>query len=281
MAVQTTRPVVPGAKPRDEVGAVVAQRTDNWWSGTLFFFVVFSLFGAWATFRAFENVDYDTLGSAISGGAHYLSPFYSPTYQLGIHLGHFMISPALIILPFPLSFRLSCYYYRKMLYRSYLADPLGCAVKEPAPLGAMRYKKYVGERAFPLVVQNFHRYAFFAAVVFIVILWKDTYDAFFFTDPSGATHIGMGFGTLVFLADICLLTLYTFSCHSWRHFVGGGADCYSCTLMSRTRHGLWAKVSYLNERHGLFAMASLISVAVTDVVVWLIASGRLHDIRFF
>jgi hypothetical protein len=282
VAVQTANPAPRPVSP-DEKSPVV-QRTDNWWSGTLFFFVIFSLFGAWATFRAFQNDFYNTLGSTISGGAHYLSPFYSPTFQLGrfgIHFGRFNISPALIILPFPLSFRLSCYYYRKMLYRSYLADPLGCAVKEPAPLGSMRYKKYRGERAFPLRVQNFHRYAFFAAVVFIVLLWKDTFDAFFFTGADGVTHIGMGLGTLVFLVNICLLTLYTFSCHSWRHFVGGGADCYSCTLMSRTRHGLWSKVSYLNERHGLFAMASLISVAVTDVVVWLIASGRLHDIRFF
>lgn len=279
MAVQTASPAPsPVTSAHDGVDV---QRSDNWWSGTLFFFVLFSAFGAWATFRAFQNDFYSTFGSSISGGAHYLSPFYSPTVQLGFHIGHFAISPALIILPFPLSFRLSCYYYRKMLYRSYLADPLGCAVKEPAPLGAMRYKKYRGERAFPLIVQNFHRYAFFAAVIFIVLLWKDTYDAFFFTGSDGTTHIGMGFGTLVFLVNICLLTLYTFSCHSWRHFVGGAADCYSCTLMSRTRHGLWAKVSYLNERHGLFAMASLISVAVTDVVVCLIASGKLHDIRFF
>ena len=283
MAVQTAAPA-PSSKAQGG-RAVDVQRTDNWWSGTLFFFVVFSAFGAWATFRAFQNDFYDTADTAqhlaLFGGAHYLSPFYSPTIKLSFQLGHFNISPALLILPFPLSFRLSCYYYRKMLYRGYLADPLGCAVKEPAPLGAMRYKKYRGERAFPLIVQNFHRYAFFAAVVFILLLWKDTFEAFLFTDAGGVTHFGMGLGTLVFLVNICLLTLYTFSCHSWRHFVGGGTDCYSCSVMNKTRHGLWMKVSYLNERHGLFAMCSLISVGLVDVIVWLIASGRLHDIRFF
>lgn len=285
MAVQTNSPNPPAVNSVGRQNRVDVQRKDNWWSGTLFFFVVFSAFGAWATFRAFQNGSYDTLGLPQFGGAHYLSPFYSPTIQLGLHIpimSHvFAISPALLILPFPLSFRLSCYYYRKMLYRSYLADPLGCAVKEPAPLAGMRLKKYKGERAFPLIVQNFHRYAFFAAVIFIILLWKDTVVAFFFTGADGVEHFGMGLGTLVFLINICLLSLYTFSCHSWRHFIGGGADCYSCTVMNKTKHGLWMKVSYLNERHGLFAMMSLISVAVTDVVVWLIASGRLHDIRFF
>lgn len=283
MAVQTTTP--PPTASTTAGKKVDVQRTDNWWSSALTFLIVFSGFGLWATFRAFQNGFYTTDDTALHlaqfGGAHYLSPFYSPTITLAFHIGQFAISPALLILPFPLSFRLSCYYYRKMLYRSYLADPLGCAVKEPAPLAGMRYKKYRGERAFPLIVQNFHRYAFFAAVIFIVLLWKDTVEAFFFTGSDGASHFGMGLGTLVFLANICLLTLYTFSCHSWRHFVGGGTDCYSCTIMNKTRHGMWSKVSYLNERHGLFAMASLVSVAVTDVVVWLIASGRLHDIRFF
>ncbi len=277
MAVQTNAPAPAAAEGK----APVVARTDNWWSGTLFFFVLFSAFGAWATFRAFQNGFYDTAGQSQFGGAQYLSPFYSPTIQLGIHLGKFAISPALIILPFPLSFRLSCYYYRKMLYRAYLADPLGCAVTEPEPLNSMRRKKYTGERAFPLIIQNFHRYAFFAAAIFILLLWVDTFKSFIFKDANGGNHFGMGLGTLVFLVNICLLSAYTFSCHSWRHFVGGGADCYSCSAMNRTRYGLWQKVSFLNERHGQWAMASLISVATSDVVVYLIASGKLHDIRFF
>ncbi len=279
MAVQTTSAAP--VSPTPTQGEPNVQRTDNWWTSVVVFFALFGAFGAWATFRAFQNDFFDTAGLALYGGAHYLSPFYSPTIKLNFHLGHFALSPALLILPFPLSFRLSCYYYRKMIYRSYLADPLGCAVKEPKPLGAMRYKKYRGERAFPLIVQNFHRYAFFAAVIFIILLWKDTIESFFFTGADGSNHFGMGLGTLVFLINICLLSLYTFSCHSWRHFIGGGTDCYSCTIMNKTKHGLWTKVSYLNERHGVFAMASLISVGVTDVVVWLISSGKLHDIRFF
>jgi hypothetical protein len=205
-----------------------------------------------------------------------------------LKLGRFDISPALLILPFPLLFRLTCYYYRKSVYRSYLADPFACAISEPKPLDRARYRKYTGERVFPLIAMNFHRYAFYTAVVFIVLLWIDTIRAFFFTMNAqgqsyadGAAHLGVGVGTLVFLINICLLTAYTFSCHSWRHLIGGGVDCYSCSALNRTKYGLWQKISYLNERHGLWALTSMVSVGLTDVYVWLVASGRLTDVRFF
>src|SRR5579871_4872073 len=213
MATQTTAP--PAA---EQAASAQLQRKDNWWVAPLQFFLLFSIFGTWATFRAFQNGFYST-ADIPALGSNYLSPFYSPTIKTGLHLFGFGLSPALVILPFPLAFRLSCYYYRKMIYRSYTADPLACAVTEPRPLEQRRFKRYTGERAFPLIAQNFHRYAFYAAVAFIVFLWKDTIDAFFFTD-GGQKHFGMGLGSLIFLVNICLLTAYTFSCHSWRHLIG-------------------------------------------------------------
>ncbi len=273
MAIQTPVGATGENHPAPQSASAVTpgqQRRDAWWAAPLGFFVLFSAFGMWATFRAFENAYYEA--------GPYLSPFYSPTLKIGWHLGRFAISPALLILPFPLSFRLSCYYYRKSIYRAFLADPVACAVAEPKLLAKMRYHKYLGERAFPFVMQNFHRYAFYAAVVFIFLLWVDTIKAFFFTD-AGRMHLGLGVGTLVFLANILLLTSYTFSCHSFRHLIGGGMDCYSCSLANRTRYGLWQKVSFINEKHGLWAMLSLCSVALTDVYVWLVASGRLTDFR--
>ena len=63
------------------------------------------------------------------------------------------------------------------------------------------------------------------------------------------------------LINVLLIALYTFSCHSLRHLVGGQINCYSCTLASRTRYGAWKQLSFLNERHALFAWASLISVS--------------------
>ena len=283
MATQTTAPA-----PAASTSGSKLQRTDTWWVAPLAFLLLFSAFGLWATLRAFQNAYYDTellakqIPNLFNGSIpHYLSPFYSPTINLNFKIGGFAISPALLILPFPLSFRLSCYYYRKMIYRSFLADPVACAVAEPKPLDAMRRKKYTGERSFPFLAQNFHRYAFYAAVVFIVLLWVDTIKAFFFSDANGGTHFGIAIGSLVFLANICLLSLYTFSCHSWRHLVGGGVDCYSCSVMTKTRFGLWQKISFLNERHGLWAMMSLCSVALTDVYVYLVSTHPNIDIHFF
>jgi hypothetical protein len=49
--------------------------------------------------------------------------------------------------------------------------------------------------------------------------------------------------------------------------------------MDRTRYGLWKKVSFLNERHGLWAMMSLVSVALVDVYVFLVTSHVITDPR--
>ena len=90
---------------------------------------------------------------------------------------------------------------------------------------------------------------------------------------------GQRVGSLVFLANIILLTLYAFSCHSLRHLVGGKLDCFSCTAAAKSRHGIWKKASFLNERHMLFAWCSLISVGFADFYVWMVAAGYLKDIR--
>src|SRR5207248_622411 len=95
---------------------------------------------------------------------NYLTPLYSPTLPINWVIAGYHVSPALYILVFPLSFRLTCYYYRKAIYRGYLADPMACAVPEPKPLDSARRGKYRGERSLPLIAMNFHRFAFYAAV---------------------------------------------------------------------------------------------------------------------
>ena len=49
------------------------------------------------------------------------------------------------------------------------------------------------------------------------------------------------------LANIILLTTYTFSCHSLRHLVGGKLDCFSCTTLGGPRHTAWRGVSKLER----------------------------------
>ena len=51
------------------------------------------------------------------------------------------VSPAIFILPFPLLFRATCYYYRKAYYRAFFWDPAGCAIPEKA-----KRPGYTGER---------------------------------------------------------------------------------------------------------------------------------------
>lgn len=261
------------------------QRKDAWWMSPMAFVVVFTAFSIWVTFRAFQGDYYSTLETDAMHHVfsengwlvpNYLSPLYSPTLPLNLVLAGYHVSPALYILVFPLAFRLSCYYYRKAIYRGYIADPMACAVTEPAPLEKMRRGKYTGERTLPLILMNFHRFAFYAAAIFVIILWKDTIDSFFFLAPNGSWHIAIHLGTIVFLVNIVLLTAYTFSCHSWRHLIGGSTDCYSCSVISRTRYGLWSRVSFLNEKHGTWAMASLVSVGLTDVYVFVVTTGLLR-----
>ena len=238
-------------------------RRDAWWMENIPVIILLGGFGVYATLRAFEG--------RFFWADPYLSPFYSPL----IDAGHrwWPLSPALLILIFPLGFRMTCYYYRKAYYRAFFMDPPACAV------GERPGRNYRGETRFPFILQNIHRYFLYAAVVFLVILWYDAIRAFLFTGVDGKLHFGIGIGTLVLLANIILLTLYTFSCHSLRHLIGGKLDCFSCTVTNRGRHGAWKKTSFLNERHMLFAWCSLISVGFADFYVRMVASGMIKDFR--
>ncbi|MEU8550585.1 hypothetical protein [Streptomyces roseoverticillatus] len=246
-------------------------RADRWWlapavtAAGLFAFVVYS------TWRAFANDDYYA--------APYVSPFYSPCiaqncvpmkggadwHVFGAWWG---LSPALLILIFPLGFRLTCYYYRKAYYRGFWASPPACAVAEP-------HAKYTGETRFPLILQNIHRYFFYFAVIVAGIL---TYDAALGFRNARGEWGHMGLGTLVLLANIALIWAYTLSCHSCRHIVGGRIRTFS---KHPVRYRMWGWVSALNARHMQLAWASLISVAAADFYVYLVASGVFDDPRFF
>ena len=80
-----------------------------------------------------------------------------------------------------------------------------------------------------------------------------------------------GLGTLVFLVNIVLIWAYTLSCHSCRHIVGGRLKHFS---RHPVRYRLWSWVGRLNARHALLAWASLISVALADFYVYLVASAH-------
>jgi hypothetical protein len=239
-------------------------RRDAWWAGPVATVGVLGCFIAYATWRTFEGASYEWEA--------YLSPFYSPLFNVGwVHaLGLSFFTPAMLILPGPLSFRFTCYYYRKAYYRAFAWDPPACAVGERAP------SRYHGETKL-LLFQNLHRYAMYVALVFLVILWKDAVVAV--VGWKDGVHLGVG--SLVMLTNVVLLSAYTFGCHSVRHLIGGGVNTYSTAAFGHVRHRLWKFATVLNERHMLFAWMSLFSVALTDLYIRSVASGQITDFRLF
>ena len=242
-------------------------RRDFWWVQPLAVFLALFTFIVYATWAAFQGEHYEF--------GPYLSPFYSPLlFGEGHHAwfgprpgwwpGALPFSAALFILWAPGGFRFTCYYYRGAYYKAFWADPPSCTVGEPR-------KSYWGERSFPLVMQNIHRYFLYLGLFFIVIL---TYDAIMsFRFPDG---FGIGVGSLVLTGNTILLACYTFSCHSLRHIIGGRKDEIAGSPL---QSGCYSCVSALNRKHHVFAWLSLCSVAFADLYVRLCSLGIWTDFR--
>jgi hypothetical protein len=251
-------------------------RTDNWRFQPTVVGLGLIGFVVYATWAALRPNGFFYAGNV---GRDYLSPFYSPCLTNACNTAGYAwggwswwkISPAILILVFPGAFRATCYYYRKSYYRSFWLSPPGCAVPD---LGSTNPKhkrnRYTGETRFPLLIQNLHRYTWYFAVIFAGILTWDAIAAFRF--HSG---IGVGVGTLIFVANAVLIWAYTLGCHSCRHLCGGGLRSFKD---AKVRHWFWKNIaSELNERHQLFAWLSLFSILACDFYTWLVASGSITD----
>ena len=253
-------------------------RPDAWWAQPVLVFLGLSTFIVYSTWAAFQGNHY----LLEQGGANYLSPFYSPEIfgnsphaifgpKPGWWPTWLIFSPALFVLWAPAGFRLTCYYYRGAYYKAFWADPPNCAVGEPR-------KTFLGERSFPLILQNIHRYFFYIAALFILVLSRDAWEGMWFTDLAGAKHFGFGVGTIVLIFNVIFLGGYTFGCHSLRHLIGGFLD--EPSKASSCAKG-YACVSCLNRSHMLWAWTSLFWVGFTDVYIRLCSMGVWHDFRIF
>ena len=259
-------------------------RTDKWWVEPLWTglgFFAFVLYTTWAMLQG----QYYWWSAGQEGFGGYLSPFYSPLLFIkegvtGVApMDHAWFgswpswipklipaTPAILILVGPLSFRMTCYYYRKFYYRAYFLTPPACAV------GGVHQKKYKGETAL-LVFQNLHRYTLYIALVFVAVLTYDGIMAFF-----RGGKFGVGVGSIVLMTNPILLAGYTFGCHALRHLVGGDKDCFSCPNgKPTTRYKLWKGVSWLNSRHMLWAWLSMIWVVFADIYVRMVSTGKWVD----
>jgi hypothetical protein len=266
MTTTATRPA--GPRPRAAIAAKTL-RTDRWWLAPLLTVLGLTAWVAYATIRVFMQRWY------FVSDFHYLTPFYSPCVSKGCtaeaaEFGRFLpanilIPFAAVSLPFLLLFRLTCYYYRKAYYRSFWLSPPACAVPDG-------HKRYSGETRFPLIFQNAHRYAFYAAIAISLI---NTWDAIrAFHSPQG---FGFGLGNVILWVNVLLLWAYTASCHSCRHIVGGRLKHFSRHPM---RYRAWMLVSKLNARHMQLAWITLGTLALTDAYVMAVSAHWIHDLRF-
>ena len=265
----TTTATRPGSVRARAAIAAKTLRTDRWWFAPLITFAGLSAWVIYATVRVFMHKWYYV------ADFHYLMPFYSPCItdrcipeaaHFGTPLPSFWLIPeAAFTLPFLLLFRLTCYYYRKAYYRAFWLSPPACAVPDG-------HKKYTDETRFPLLGQNLHRYAFYAAGIISLI---NTWDAVIaFHSPSG---FGFGLGNIILVANVVMLWAYTLSCHSCRHIAGGRLKHFS---KHPVRYRFWTFVSKLNARHMMLAWITLGTLALTDFYIMAVSAGWISDLRF-
>ena len=255
--------------------AQISERTyrkDRWWAWPLSMGAVLGFFVVYATIRIFMNTYY------WAPEEHYLTPIYSPCLSESCVPGATHFGTPLPELPrwLPLAiisfiilagFRATCYYYRKTYYRSFFLSPAACAMPEPRG-------NYTGERRFPLILLNSHRYFFYLACIFALINVYDAVLAFHGKDGG----VGMGLGTIIILINVAALGLYTLSCHACRHIMGGKLKNFSAHPL---RYRYWQFVSKLNPRHGQYAMISLFTVIFTDAYIMAVSAGWITDLRIF
>lgn len=261
MSLTVNKPLPP------QRGFLETFRIDLWWLQSAVTFLVFSAFIVYAHWGVFNPTNY--------WFGNYLSPMYSP--EIFGDSPHNMFgpkpswwpswlffSPAMLILWAPAGFRMTCYYYRGAYYKAFWADPVACAVGEPR-------KSYWGENWWPLLIQNSHRYFLYFALIFLVFLSHDSWKAMWFDDG-----FGIGVGTIVLSLNTIFLGLYTFSCHSLRHLIGGYVNQFSKRPVQAKA---WGCVSCLNRQHPVYAWISLLWVMFSDVYVRMVASGAWTDYR--
>jgi hypothetical protein len=256
-------------------------RRDAWWVEPALTFLGLMAFVVYTTWAGLSNANFEF--------GPYLSPMYSPLLfgpsphawfggpaQPAWWPSVLPFSAAALILWGPAGFRFTCYYYRGAYYKAFWADPVSCTVGEPR-------KTYLGERWFPLVLQNIHRYFLYVGIVFICILTYDAWKALWFpADGSNVlvagapTRFGIGVGTIVLALNAVFLSCWTFGCHALRHLVGGVKNVMAGRPVRQTAY---ACVSCLNRWHMKWAWISLIWVGFTDLYVRMCAMGIWADFR--
>ncbi|MCL5437654.1 MAG: hypothetical protein M1148_00445 [Candidatus Thermoplasmatota archaeon] len=188
----------------------------------------------------------------------YTDPFYSPT---------------VLVIPVVALFRITCYAYRKDYYRHVFKHPLACKADIR---GEKENRPYSGERSF-FALNNFHRYFLYVGVALLPFFYYDFYISLVYY--SG--YFTLRLGSIILLANALLLTLWTVSCHAFRHLTGGHIECYSCKVAPNFRKKFYLGQSFLNAFHEDFAFISLAFVIAVDIYIRALIVGLPIDYTFF
>ncbi len=242
-------------------------RVDNWWSQPLAMGLALTLallYTFWRLFLYDTGISYELDGSTV------MSPIFSPNvlewklFGLSEWNHPNWVNAAILVLWIPFGFRGTCYYMRRVYYRTFFASPTACWVDEPEINKKLGYK---GEKRV-FILNNLHRYFLYAAIIIIAIKWWDVTHTLTF---EGGRY-GFSVGTLVMAFEAFLLTMYVTSCHALRHLAGGMLDRWT-TGISRIRGKLFGRLSLTNRSHGFWFWTSLSFVFIGDLWVFAVNEG--------
>ena len=242
-------------------------RVDNWWSQPLAMGIALTLallYTFWRLFLHDTGISYQLDGSTV------MSPIFSPNvlewdlFGLSEWDHPHWVNAAILVLWIPFGFRGTCYYMRRVYYRTFFASPVACWVDEPDINKKLGYR---GEKGI-FILNNLHRYFLYAAMIIIAIKWWDVTHTLTF--ESG--QYGFSIGTLVMAIEAFLLTMYVTSCHALRHLAGGMLDRWT-TGISRLRGKIFGKLSITNRSHGFWFWTSLAFVFIGDLWVLAVNEG--------
>ena len=248
-------------------------RIDNWWSQPLVMGTGLTLALVYTFWRLFIYSTDGTISYTLEGSV-VMSPIFSPNvlewdlFGLSSWDHPSWVNAAILVLWIPFGFRGTCYYMRRVYYRTFFASPVACWVDEPDINKKLGYE---GEKRL-FIFNNLHRYFLYAAMIILLIKWWDVTHTMTFDDG-----IGISIGTFVMGIEAFLLTMYVTSCHALRHLAGGVLDRWT-TGISRIRGKLFGKISVLNRSHGFWFWTSLAFVFLGDLWVIAVCEGHISDV---
>ncbi len=136
------------------LGTFTNQRKDNWWFMPLLQGLIIIIFIIYTTITLFFPNIY---------GNGTFNHFRSPIFDMDLHNVYGIdivkaigwpnspfLPAALLVLWIPIGYRATCYYMRKIYYRSFFGNPPACATNGLN----IRRGKYTGERWFPFILNN-------------------------------------------------------------------------------------------------------------------------------